>query len=101
MTRVINMKSAPKAWLDSPHYAYVGRSGKGLDGPFGNPFPPGPGRNRQQSIALFEEYLKERIEKDEEFRKKVAGLKGKVLVCFCKPLACHGDVLARYAEQLG
>lgn len=26
-------------------------------------------------------------------------LKGKVLGCWCAPLACHGDVLAELAEQ--
>jgi len=26
-------------------------------------------------------------------------LKGKILGCWCKPLACHGEVLARLARQ--
>jgi hypothetical protein len=30
----------------------------------------------------------------------LAALKGKILVCFCKPLACHGDVLAEIADSL-
>jgi hypothetical protein len=27
-------------------------------------------------------------------------LKGKTLGCFCKPLACHGDVLAYIADSI-
>ncbi len=27
-------------------------------------------------------------------------LKGKTLCCFCKPKACHGDVLAELADKL-
>jgi len=27
-------------------------------------------------------------------------LKGKTLGCYCKPLACHGDVLAELADNL-
>jgi hypothetical protein len=27
-------------------------------------------------------------------------LKGKVLCCFCKPKACHGDTLAELTNQL-
>jgi hypothetical protein len=26
-------------------------------------------------------------------------LKGKDLVCYCAPLACHGDVLSRIANE--
>jgi hypothetical protein len=27
-------------------------------------------------------------------------LKGKILVCWCKPLPCHGDVLKAYVDKL-
>ena len=30
----------------------------------------------------------------------VGGLKGKMLGCCCKPLPCHGDILAELAELL-
>lgn len=26
-------------------------------------------------------------------------LRDKILVCFCKPLACHGDILINLIEQ--
>ena len=31
-----------------------------------------------------------------EYRRRIEGLRGKTLMCFCKPLACHGDVIAEY-----
>lgn len=34
-----------------------------------------------------------------EILEKVGELKGKVLMCWCKPRPCHGDVLAEMAEK--
>jgi len=28
-----------------------------------------------------------------------ANLRGKILGCYCAPLACHGDILARIANE--
>lgn len=37
---------------------------------------------------------------DPEFVKRVRReLKDQILGCWCKPLACHGDVLARIADE--
>lgn len=33
-----------------------------------------------------------------ELQAHIGELKGKTLGCFCYPLACHGDILAKYAE---
>ena len=77
--------------------AYVGRAGKGNSGYFGNPFREG---SRDQKIAQFEEYFRDRIRNDPEYRHKVHQLKGKILGCFCSPKPCHGDVLARYLNAL-
>jgi hypothetical protein len=40
------------------------------------------------------------METDEDYRTKVSELKGKTLICFCKPSLCHGDVLAEIADAL-
>jgi hypothetical protein len=40
-----------------------------------------------------------RIHDDPEYKQRILDLKGKYLGCFCKPLACHGDVIVEWLEQ--
>ena len=77
---------------------YIGRKGKGQDGYFGNPFPVQK-HGRDGSIEKYKEYFLDRISKDPEFRQRVLELRGKRLGCFCKPLPCHGDVIAEWLEN--
>jgi hypothetical protein len=70
---------------------------------WGNPFSHRPGTKaqflvatREEAIARFEEWLLAQPEMV-ELAKKV--LRSKILGCWCKPLACHGDVLARIANE--
>ena len=77
---------------------YIGRS-KILDvGYFGNPYHIGPDGTREEVIAKYLEYFIERNKNDEEFHRKILNLKGKRLGCFCKPDACHGDIIVRYLD---
>lgn len=77
---------------------YIGRAGKGQSGYFGNPFHNG---NRSENIEAFRKYFYERLKTDPEFNRRVRGLRGKRLACFCKPKnACHGDVIAEYLNNL-
>jgi len=76
---------------------YIGRAGHGMDGYFGNPFTVG---TRTSRINNFEKYAIKRINNDPDFRTNVKQLYGKRLGCFCHPLPCHGDVLAKLAEKL-
>jgi len=55
---------------------------------------------REDAIQKFQKYFSERIEKDSEFRRRVLELKGKKLGCFCKPKACHGDVIADWLNKM-
>jgi hypothetical protein len=66
---------------------------------FGNPYRVF-GRTREQAIAKFEVYARERVATDPEFRKAVRNLHGRTLLCCCAPLACHGGVLSRLADEL-
>lgn len=99
MNKIINISKAPVGWLDSPDYVYIGRSGHGLDGYFGNPIRLDE-RPRGSTFKEYEKYLINRLDTDEEFRNRVKELKGKTLVCFCKPKSCHGDILAKYVAIL-
>lgn len=42
---------------------------------------------------MYREYIIQKLEKDPLLRKELASLRGQVLGCYCKPQACHGDVL--------
>jgi hypothetical protein len=69
---------------------YIGRPSK-----WGNPFPMGEEKDREQVIAKFEQYLMN----SPELLAQIGELKGKDLVCFCAPKACHGDILLRLANK--
>ena len=66
-------------------------------GCFGNPYKLEE-HGREECIRLFEVYFEKRIKEDTEFRSAVLALQGKRLACFCKPLACHGDVIKRWLD---
>lgn len=72
---------------------YIGRGS-----PFGNPFRIGDDGDRAQVLVKYRNYFNQRLT-DQSFRDKVLELKGKVLGCWCKPLACHGDVIIEYLEN--
>ena len=83
-----------------PGDVYIGRAGRGEDGYFGNPFRIGNGISREDAVKGFQEYFAERIERDFEFKRRVLAVKGKRLGCFCKPKACHGDVIADWLNKM-
>ena len=78
-----------------PYDIYIGRGSV-----FGNPFPIGEnGWTREDVIRLYKEWFYERLEKMPTFKKKVLGLKGFTIGCWCKPKACHGDIIVKYLEN--
>jgi hypothetical protein len=68
---------------------YIGRGSK-----WGNPFVVGVDGTRKEVIDWYEEHLTN----SPELLEALPELLGKRLGCFCKPKACHGDVLKKYAE---
>ena len=72
---------------------YIGRGS-----PFGNMFRIGKHGDRQQVIARYRAYFFNRLSIDTAFKQQVLQLKGKKLGCYCKPLACHGDVIVDYLD---
>ena len=69
---------------------YIGRPSK-----WGNPFSIGKDGSREDVINRYYTYLME----NESLMADLPELKGKVLGCWCKPKACHGDVLAQMANR--
>lgn len=64
---------------------YIGRGSA-----WGNPYVIGKDGNREEVIAKFKKYAVIMLSENPNWLYK---LKNKDLMCFCKPLACHGDVL--------
>jgi hypothetical protein len=56
-----------------------------------------PGTTREQAISAYREDLWRKIIHDDIKLQELAELHGKDLVCCCKPMACHGDVLEQAA----
>lgn len=78
---------------------YIGRPSK-----WGNPFTHKQGTlaefirpTREDSIESYRKWLTEG--KGQHLLKDLDELKGKILGCWCKPLSCHGDVLAELVNN--
>lgn len=94
MTKVVNRKH------NVPYDIYIGRGSI-----WGNPFTSKPlestkakhqASSKEEAIRMFKRMLVDR----KDLVKEIPNLKGKVLACYCKPHACHGDVLSAIAENL-
>jgi hypothetical protein len=70
---------------------YIGRGSI-----FGNPYRIGIDGNRAEVIHKY----KLDFNNGKFLEEQLSTLKGKRLGCFCKPLACHGDVIAEYLNSL-
>lgn len=73
-----------------PFDVYIGRGS-----PWGNPFVIGKDGDRADVIRKFEAWFS----KQTYLHARLHELRGKRIGCFCAPLACHGDVLKRWAER--
>ena len=82
-----------------PYDVYIGRGSK-----WGNPFTHKQGTaarhivsTRDEAIAAYREYILNGNGKHLLY--DLHELKGRILGCWCKPLACHGDILAELADK--
>lgn len=70
-----------------PYDVYIGRPSV-----WGNPFGEGDGDSRSSVIRKYREWLM--YDPDAaHLRAQLHTLEGKTLGCWCKPKACHGDVI--------
>lgn len=108
ITVVRNWYSVPDGWKTDASYAYIGRARAGFPGTFGNDHPVAPyecrkcgvTHKRGEAVQAYAKDFKARITTDTEFLKLILTLRGKKLVCFCSPRACHGDVIATFLNHL-
>lgn len=90
---------------------YVGRK-DGSQFHYGNPFTHKKGTlaniivgSREEAIVAFRDWLEGKAYQEVEPKRRqwildhLAELKGKRLLCFCAPQACHGDILAEMADK--
>jgi hypothetical protein len=96
ITRVINIKKDDTfAGIKSnAAYEYIGRGSY-----WGNPYSMfAAGDSREEVIRKYKyDFDNEKFPKKE--KSEVYKLAGKRLGCFCKPDACHGDVLADFLNE--
>ena len=71
---------------------YIGRGGI-----WGNPFVIGKDGDRDEVIAKYRAHLSN---SPQLLAALLPVLEGKVLGCYCKPAACHGDVLVEFVEKM-
>lgn len=94
MTKVVNKK-------DEDFDVYIGRGS-----PWGNPFSSKEGTkaeivcsSRAEAIAMYEKWILGLVDvpglRPPEIGYIRKALTDRVLGCFCKPRACHGDILAK------
>lgn len=81
-TQVVNLRK-------EAYDIYIGRPSK-----WGNPFIIGKDGTREEVIKKYVDYIIE-----SELILDLGELKGKRLGCFCKPKACHGDILVGLIEK--
>jgi len=83
MTKVVHCKR-------EKYDIYIGRPSK-----WGNPFTIGKDGTRDQVIEKYEKYILE----NKKLLNALPELKGKTLGCWCKPKACHGDILVKLVDH--
>lgn len=69
---------------------YIGRGS-----PFGNPFIIGKDGDRDKVCDLYMDWAESQPEFIQYIKRE---LRGKDLICFCKPQRCHGDFLIMVAN---
>lgn len=72
---------------------YIGRGSV-----WGNPFAIGEHGTREEVIELYRAHLWKMLKKGSITKQDLLDLDGKRLGCFCKPQACHGDIIVKAVE---
>jgi hypothetical protein len=103
-TSVCNQKTSKKLIAEfSDRAVYIGRESRRARPPrkesiWHNPFRvPQDAATNDEACAMYREYLL----KKPELLGRLKELRGKLLVCWCKPDPCHGDVLIELLEKEG
>lgn len=96
ITRVVNIHKEPEfqSQKSSSNYEYIGRGSY-----WGNPYSMFENGDSREEVIRKYKYDFDHDKFPNKAKDKVYELAGKRLGCFCKPAACHGDVLADYLNS--
>lgn len=72
--------------MNAPYDVFIGRPSK-----WGNKFILGKDGTRSEVISKYREY----VQNNQSLMNDLEELRGKILGCYCKPKACHGDELIK------
>jgi hypothetical protein len=120
-TRVVNVRVAHlramdppvqnlREWMENPQNVYIGRGGVVFvpvdqsgtkvrwppsDSVWANPFKVAKDdeASRAECVQKYRAHLKKQMDIGKITPEMLLSLRGKTLGCWCKPLACHGDVI--------
>ena len=75
----------------------------GEPGWLGNPFKThnaGGDHTREEAVEAFRDAFIKQLRENPEFKQAVDALQhnADALACYCKPKACHGDVIKQYLD---
>jgi hypothetical protein len=119
-TKVVNVKvqyirpkyNNLKEWCEDPNNIYIARKGVVFvktetgkerypkqDSIWANPFKIDKDNERENLIDKYRTYIFDKLEKEPQLRVELKKLQSKSLGCWCKPEACHGDVLLEAIEK--
>lgn len=87
MRKVLNAK---KVGTRADNSVYIGRPSK-----WGNPFIVGKHGTRRDVVEKYRAWIMQQP----HLLAALDELRGKHLICWCSPLACHGDVLRELANR--
>lgn len=97
-----------REWMRDEKNEYIGRKGVVFiegerypkeESKWANPYKLKEGYTREEAIKEYERYIREKIER-EGLEEELMKLEGKKLGCWCKPEACHGDVLVKIIKEM-
>ena len=84
MIKVVNVRT-------DEYDVFIGRPSK-----WGNPFKIGRDGNRKEVLEKYRTYLIN----NKELMEDIVALDDMVLGCYCKPKACHGDIIAETVKWI-
>lgn len=68
---------------------------------YGNLFKIGRDGTREEVLGLFQDCFLQRVQADEKYKAAIHKLlSATALVCWCAPLPCHGDIIAKYLDSI-
>jgi hypothetical protein len=107
--RVVNMHTAtPEECARAIYIGRVNRIYSRRESWLANPYKVGPDMTRETAIKLYRIWLWQHISEGkrgvyrelERIAKKVKAGEEVLLLCFCTPKPCHGDVVAKAIEWM-